>query len=187
MHADIICTTPFTPTDVEKITNLMGIQKNEACALDQRIHQEHCQALLGQNTLADKWILIVEDNAINQVVIEGILEEIGLQNLLANNGQEAIDILNQEAAKLDKDPSHRSVDLILMDCQMPILDGYATTQKIRSGEASQHFCNIPIVALTANAMAGDREKCLDAGMDDYLTKPFETDNLLYTLKHYLSR
>lgn len=115
---------------------------------------------------AEKRILLVEDNAINQIVAVGILEDLGLSADVANNGLEAIQALLNS-------PPDNPYELILMDCQMPELDGYEATRKIRNGDAGDHFRNITIIAMTANAMQGDREKCIDAGMNDYLSKPID--------------
>ena len=107
-------------------------------------------------------ILVVEDNAVNQEVALGMLEQIGFSAEVADNGREGLDRLASEA-----------FDLVLMDCQMPVLDGYAATRELRATEARDGRARLPVIALTANAMTGDAEKCLDAGMDDYLSKPFE--------------
>jgi len=105
-------------------------------------------------------VLIVEDNRINQQVTMSMLECLNLKYLLADNGKEALDVMAS---------SH--VDIVLMDCQMPVLDGYETTRQIRASETGSQ--RIPIIALTANALQGDAEKCLNAGMDDYLAKPID--------------
>jgi CheY-like chemotaxis protein len=105
-------------------------------------------------------------NETNQFVIESLLEDMGLEFEFANNGIEAIDCMR----KKDK---HGRYDLVLMDCQMPEMDGYEATRQIRAGVAGKLYCGIPVIAMTANAMAGDREKCLAAGMSDYLTKPID--------------
>lgn len=115
------------------------------------------------------YILLAEDNEINQKIIQYSLTNAGYSVDIARNGQEAIDLYHQN-----------NYDLVLMDVQMPILDGYEATAHIREVEnvimnGSQR---IPIVALTANAMKGDREKCLDAGMDEYLSKPFTPNDLI---------
>ena len=78
-------------------------------------------------------------------------------------------------------------DLVLMDCQMPEMDGFEATRRIRSGDAGQAHRSIPIIAMTARAMQGDREKCLEAGMDDYLPKPIDTAALTDTLNKWLSK
>jgi len=125
-------------------------------------------------------ILVVDDNVINQEVACGLLANLNMDSLTANNGQNALEKLQQSS---DKEP----FDLILMDCQMPVLDGFSATQKIRAGEAGERYCNIIIIAMTAGAMDGDRENCLQSGMDDYLSKPIETDRFESTLRGWLSR
>ncbi|MGI9519046.1 MAG: response regulator [Pirellulaceae bacterium] len=104
-------------------------------------------------------ILLAEDNLVNQKLAIGILEQLGHQVTVANNGQEALDMLEQQA-----------YDLVLMDVQMPLIDGLEATRQLRQRESSLGT-HVPIVAMTAHAMKGDRERCLDAGMDDYLCKP----------------
>ena len=113
-------------------------------------------------------------DALNQRIGVALLKRGGFQCEIANNGQEAIDTL----ARLP-------FDLILMDCQMPILDGYGATRAIRQREARSGE-HIPIIAMTANAMEGDRERCLAAGMDDYITKPVVSEQLYTKLAHWLS-
>ncbi|TWX52838.1 response regulator [Colwellia hornerae] len=116
-------------------------------------------------------ILLVEDNRINQVVILGVLANIGLSADVAGNGIEAL-------AALNISPEDAPYQIIIMDCQMPEMDGYDATRAIRAGEAGVVHRNIPIIAMTANAMKGDKEKCLAAGMSDYASKPVDTDILL---------
>lgn len=108
-------------------------------------------------------ILVVEDNPVNQSVALHMLDQLGYEGIAAGNGLEAIARLNQ---------GH--FPIIFMDCQMPELDGYETTRKIREMESTRTDTSIPpmrIIAMTANAMEGDRQRCLDAGMDDYISKP----------------
>lgn len=119
----------------------------------------------------DASILLVEDNQINQIVAEGILKKFGLTVDIANNGKEAIDALRE-----------RDYDLVFMDCQMPIMDGYEATSHIRNQLV---LGSLPIVALTANAMKGDQEKCLQAGMSDYLSKPINPMRLKEVLDRWL--
>jgi signal transduction histidine kinase/ActR/RegA family two-component response regulator len=125
---------------------------------------------------ANLHVLLVEDNFINQEVMKAILDGQNIEVKVANDGLEALSILT--------DPQSEIFDLILMDCQMPNLDGYEATRRIRAGDAGKTVCNIPIVALTANTMNSEREKCLDAGMNDYLTKPINTDALESILIKY---
>ncbi|MBA6375174.1 response regulator [Colwellia sp. BRX8-2] len=123
-------------------------------------------------------ILIVEDNRINQMVALGVLEELGFTADAVANGLEAL-ISLKESLK-----SH-PYSLVIMDCQMPEMDGYEATRLIRKGDAGQKNKVIPIIAMTANAMQGDKEKCLIAGMDDYLTKPIEINKVKAKLKLWL--
>jgi two-component system, sensor histidine kinase and response regulator len=123
-------------------------------------------------------LLLVEDNQVNQLVAKGILTEIGYITDVAGDGLEALDSLRQT-------PDDYPYNLILMDCQMPEMDGYEATQKIREGRAGDRYKSIPIIAMTANAMTGDREKCINAGMDDYLSKPVAPDQLASKLDKWL--
>lgn len=111
--------------------------------------------------LQDKHILLAEDNRVNQLYVKEVLEDMGCIVSTADNGEEAIQLAQKQ-----------EFSLIIMDCQMPVMDGYEAAQRITSlkktGVLPQ---NLPIIALTANAMASDRQKCIDAGMDDYLSKP----------------
>jgi CheY-like chemotaxis protein/HPt (histidine-containing phosphotransfer) domain-containing protein len=121
-------------------------------------------------------ILLVEDNIVNQEVALGILMGLGYKNIdIANNGVEALNQLNN---------SDKHYDIILMDCQMPEMDGYETTRLIRAGKAPNP--QIPIVAMTANAMKGDREKCLAAGMSAYTSKPIDPERLQAALDEWVS-
>lgn len=123
-------------------------------------------------------ILLVEDNAVNQAVASGLLERFGLNCTIANNGQEAI-------AALRSADSEQAFELVFLDCQMPVMDGYATARAIRAGEAGEHHLEVPIVAMTANALAGDRAECLAAGMTDYMAKPLNPDELQTQLLRHL--
>ncbi|MBV1905479.1 MAG: EAL domain-containing protein [Pseudomonadales bacterium] len=119
-------------------------------------------------------ILLAEDNLVNQMVAQDTLELFGCEVELAENGEYAVRAVNEH-----------DYDLVFMDIQMPVLDGCQATQKIREGE-SLGAARIPIIALTANAMDGDRERFLAAGMDDYLSKPFEQSELIKILEHWLA-
>lgn len=114
-------------------------------------------------------ILIAEDNAVNAMIARVLLEKAGHLVDLAINGKEALDALLK-----------RKYDIVIMDCQMPVMDGFEATRAIRSSK--EIWKDIPIIAMTANAMAGDRERCLEAGMSDYISKPVKKDDLLRIIK-----
>jgi len=118
-------------------------------------------------------ILLAEDNLINQKVAIRIIESMGFRIEAANNGQEALEMLEKEP-----------YDLVLMDVQMPVMDGFKATQAIRTSETINNA--IPIIAMTAHAMKGDRERCLDAGMDDYVPKPINQGELRKAIDRQLT-
>lgn len=124
-------------------------------------------------------VLLVEDNPVNQIVALSVLKNLGVTADVASNGYDALAALKA----MDK-PSQYSA--IIMDCQMPEMDGYETASKIKSGEAGHSAINIPIIAMTANAMQGDKQRCLDAGMDDYMTKPISQQTVIAKLKKWIS-
>jgi PAS domain S-box-containing protein len=115
-------------------------------------------------------LLVAEDNPANQLVARLTLEKMGHEIVLADNGREAVERLAGSA-----------FDAVLMDCQMPVMDGYEATRRIRSGEIAGVDAGTPIIALTAYALAGDRARCLAAGMDDYVTKPLSAEHLRQAL------
>ncbi|TMO44102.1 hypothetical protein CWC25_10085, partial [Pseudoalteromonas sp. S4389] len=117
-------------------------------------------------------VLIVDDNEINIEVAKGALDELPINILTASNGQDAIELLNHF------NTNEKQINCILMDCQMPILDGYQVCEKIRTGKAGKSFIDVPIIAMTASAMAGEKEKCLAVGMSDYVSKPIEAVKVL---------
>ncbi|RLT94002.1 ATP-binding protein [Ketobacter sp.] len=121
-------------------------------------------------------ILVVDDNQINQEVAVGLIEDSGASIVTVDNGKEAMDALAESA-----------FDLVLMDCQMPVMDGYTATRQIRSGLSGEAARKVPIVAMTASAMAGDRERCMLAGMDDYITKPLEPAELEPKLVYWINQ
>ena len=121
-------------------------------------------------------VLVVDDNATNLMVAKGILEFLGLEVQTVVNGQEALNMLQEER-----------FDLIFMDCHMPVMDGYLATKNIRKLKSPMNEKSIPIIAFTASAMEGDREKCLAAGMDDYITKPMNVVVVQNKLKLWMPK
>jgi two-component system, sensor histidine kinase and response regulator len=119
-------------------------------------------------------ILLAEDNVVNQMLARRLLERLGANVTIADTGMAAIERLSISA-----------FNVVLMDCQMPELDGYEATRRIRKGAAGEAARTVPIIALTANALSGDRERCLESGMDDYLVKPINPDELREKLERVL--
>jgi CheY-like chemotaxis protein/HPt (histidine-containing phosphotransfer) domain-containing protein len=120
-------------------------------------------------------VLLAEDNAVNQIVARKMLEALDCEYDIVQNGQEAL-----------KAALHERYDIVLMDCQMPVMDGYAASRAIREHEATNAAAGrLPIIALTANALVGDKEQCLAAGMDDHLAKPYSREQLALMLAQWL--
>jgi signal transduction histidine kinase/DNA-binding response OmpR family regulator/HPt (histidine-containing phosphotransfer) domain-containing protein len=127
-------------------------------------------------------VLVVEDNPVNQELVQSMLESVGCRATLVGDGREAVEALT--ASPFDQ--RHDPYDLVLMDCQMPVMDGYTATARIREWQSrDSEAVRVPIIALTANAMDGDRDRCLKAGMDEYLAKPFTRGELIEVLKRWL--
>ncbi len=125
------------------------------------VPQSHCR------------VLVVEDNLINQRVAVIILSKLGYSADVAGDGSEALEMLQKQ-----------HYDLILMDCQMPVMDGFEATHAIRA--LPSDLSRIPIIAVTANALAGQREKCLATGMNEYISKPINSELLAAALRKYLA-
>jgi len=127
-----------------------------------------------ETNFAGKRVLIVEDNKINLMVAQAILESLGCSIEIAENGRNGIECM-----------AAGGFDIVLMDCQMPEMDGFEATRvwRAREGEGAKR---LTIVAVTANALKGDRERCLAVGMDDYLSKPFTRAQLVSTLARWVS-
>ncbi|MCB2184547.1 MAG: response regulator [Desulfobulbaceae bacterium] len=153
-------------------TALLGLPLNQ----EEEARQEHekLPEIVLPNQHFAAHILVVEDNLTNQIITQGMLEHLGCEVDLASNGQEALEALKKA-----------SYDLVFMDCQMPTMDGYEATSHIRTLQAQNNLAPMPIIALTAHAMKGDREQCIEAGMDDYLSKPVEEGQLIRILRRWL--
>jgi len=158
----------FKPVTLSKLKNILATTANTTPQLVE-------ESMPIQQTKFDAHILITEDNIINQKLIKRILEEHGITVDIANNGLESFE-------------KRRSgnYDLLFMDIQMPVMDGIEATHEILDYEEDENVPHVPIVALTANALKGDRERFLGEGMDEYITKPIETTELLYILNKFLS-
>jgi CheY-like chemotaxis protein len=124
--------------------------------------------------LVDRTVLLVDDDARNIFALSSVLERRGMRVLTATTGNEAIQLID----------SNPDIAIVLMDIMMPEMDGYQTMTQIRKNDK---FRRLPMIALTAKAMKGDREKCLDAGASDYLAKPVNTEQLLSALRIWLHR
>ncbi|TMO67692.1 response regulator [Pseudoalteromonas aurantia] len=160
LNPDLVFLRPLTPANALKL-----------CTLSKQQTPDSPQ----QKGTINASILLVEDNKVNQVVALALLKRLDITPTCIDNGRFAIEHLKQQPKRYD---------VILMDCQMPELDGYQTTGQIRQGIAGKQHQSTAIVALTANAMQGDREKCLAAGMDDYLSKPIEFNDLEAALRKW---
>lgn len=164
-----LLTKPATPSNLKRV--LESAISKEAKSTIELFEQRREKSSSSENNS----VLLVEDNRTNQLVAKKILSTLGQDVTIANNGQEAIEILIK---------GETAFSLIFMDCQMPVLDGYQTTENIRAGAAGKQNIHIPIIAMTANAMKGDKEKCLLHGMDDYISKPINIDILKEKIAHH---
>ncbi|MBQ4879201.1 response regulator [Pseudoalteromonas luteoviolacea] len=178
LHYAILCHTPDELAALPKVhecnTVLAPLTPATALALVQKQHTAQQES---QNIHLNCSVLLVEDNKINQTVALSLLSKIGIKADCAANGRLAIEHLQK---------TEQPYDIILMDCQMPEMDGYTATQVIRQGKGGTHHKDTVIIALTANAMEGDEEKCLAAGMDAYLSKPIDFDLLTKSLQEWTS-
>ncbi len=172
-------TKPTHPSELPQILN--RVWQNQKTGKDAPLITRHSikKAPITERSkfeMTDTKILLAEDNKVNQMVAVQILENIGCKVVTAENGMEAIDFYKQQP-----------FDFIFMDCQMPDVDGYEASQTIRKHEADNERKRLPIVAFTANVMQGDREKCLAAGMDDYVGKPVKPEDLEKMLIKWLPK
>jgi len=159
---------PVTPSlMLNTIMHVFGKEgfKQISTSLDEKIEPESLEQLFGAR------VLLVEDNIINQEVAQEILQQAGLTVTVAVNGQEAVSMVMSN-----------TYDVVLMDIQMPVMDGYDATRQIRKNPTA---AELPIIAMTANVLQAEREKCLQAGMNDYITKPIDTLLLFRTMGHWI--
>jgi len=129
--------------------------------------------------LKGRYVLVVEDNEINQIVIKEQLSDMGIRCELANNGQEGVDAINRSVA------TRTPFDMVFMDCQMPVMDGLTAVKHIRAIN-HESIEGLPIVALTANALTGEKERCLSAGMNDFMSKPVSAKKLKQCILHHIA-
>ncbi|MFZ2329672.1 MAG: response regulator, partial [Rhodoferax sp.] len=160
------------PVTSSTLLEAIGEALNKGFITDTRANEKAGNHSEIMARLAGARVLLVEDNEMNQELALELLRNAGMEVVLANHGQQALDILAN-------DPHF---DGILMDCQMPVMDGYAATRAIRQNPA---FRDLPIIAMTANAMAGDREKVLEAGMWDHIAKPLSVDEMFATIAKWI--
>lgn len=153
---------------------ILTILNSKLKSVAQKEKQIITRYVLAENRNKKRRILVVEDNIVNQKIAIKILEKYGYRVNAVANGQEAL-----HALKL------ASYDLVLMDCQMPVMDGYEATKEIRNSNSKVMNNKIFVIAMTANAMKGDREKCINAGMDDYIAKPINPQALKKTIERWL--
>jgi len=177
---------PATASDLYNAINVVADDGEALAYADPLVTQHNLKVLVSsEGAESSSWpaktrILLVEDNQINQLVATTILKEKGLLADVAANGVEAINSLMNA-------PADAPYTLVLMDCQMPEMDGYEASRGIRAGDSGERNIDIPIIAMTANAMQGDKEKCLEAGMSDYLSKPMNAAALVEKLQKWLNK
>ncbi|MDR2839499.1 MAG: response regulator [Azonexus sp.] len=170
VYLDHVLTKPTTPsTLLEAIGEALGKGFIVETRADEKT-DSHKEAM---GRLQNARLLLVDDNELNQELVLELLNKAGVEAVLAKNGQEALDILSRD----DR------FDGVLMDCQMPVMDGYMTTQEIRKNPAWE---KLPIIAMTASAMSGDREKVLGVGMNDHIAKPLDIGEMFVTIARWVT-
>jgi len=160
----------YKPVNFSKLSKLM----EEITLIEEQEELEAQENLSKTEMFKGKHALVAEDNVINQKLITKILSDFGLEVTLANNGEEAVALRKQN-----------DYDIIFMDIQMPVMGGIDATKHILEYEQSSKQAHVPIIALTANALQGDRERYIEAGMDDYTSKPINIDQIQFLLESYL--
>ncbi|GEC95507.1 hypothetical protein ZRA01_15800 [Zoogloea ramigera] len=160
------------PTSPSTLLEAIGRALDKGIMADTHVTRriDNCEAAVAR--LRGARVLLVEDNDMNQELAVELLNRAGLLVVVANNGQEALDILARD----------RDFDGVLMDCQMPVMDGYSATREIRASPLLRH---LPVLAMTANAMASDQQKVLDAGMNDHIAKPLDVGVMFATMARWI--
>jgi CheY-like chemotaxis protein len=160
------------PTSPSTLLEAIGRALDKGIMADTHVTRriDNCEAAVAR--LRGARVLLVEDNDMNQELAVELLSRAGLLVVVANNGQEALDILARD----------RDFDGVLMDCQMPVMDGYSATREIRASPLLRH---LPVLAMTANAMASDQQKVLDAGMNDHIAKPLDVGVMFATMARWI--
>ncbi|WP_407279367.1 response regulator [Aromatoleum evansii] len=160
------------PVTASRLLEAIGEALDKRGLVDTRAHESIDGSSAAMATLAGARVLLVEDNEMNQELATDLLRQAGIEVVVAGNGQEALDTLARDAR----------FDGILMDCQMPVMDGYTATREIRRNPA---WAKLPVLAMTANTMAGDRDKAIAAGMDDHIAKPLDVSGMFVTLAKWI--
>jgi CheY-like chemotaxis protein len=160
------------PTNCSTLLEALGEALGKNVAGSKRTIEKAAYQITAMRKLQGARLLLVEDNELNQELVVELLRYAGMDIVLANHGKEGLDILARDA----------NFDGVLMDCQMPVMDGYTATREIRRNPA---FARLPIIAMTANAMAGDRDKALEAGMSDHIAKPLNVAAMFATLAKWI--
>ncbi|SIQ81789.1 PAS domain S-box-containing protein [Aromatoleum tolulyticum] len=160
------------PVTASRLLEAIGEALDKRGLVDTRAHESIDGSSAAMAALAGARVLLVEDNEMNQELATDLLRQAGMEVVVAGNGQEALDILARDAR----------FDGILMDCQMPVMDGYTATREIRRNPA---WAGLPVLAMTANTMAGDRDKAIAAGMDDHIAKPLDVAGMFVTLAKWI--
>ena len=165
----VVLTKPVTPSS---LLEAIGVVLGRDTHSDTRAGERSQQNASTVASLNGARLLLVEDNELNQELASELLESVGIRLRLATHGQEAMDILAEDG----------DFDGVLMDCQMPVMDGYTATRKIRQ---QPRFSTLPVIAMTANAMDGDRERALECGMNDHISKPLNVESMFATMAKWI--
>ncbi|AZZ76731.1 diguanylate cyclase [Pseudomonas sp. RU47] len=169
LQLPVILTKPVTPSS---LLEAIGVVLGRDTHSDTRAGERSQQNASTVASLNGARLLLVEDNELNQELASELLESVGIRLRLATHGQEALDILGEDG----------DFDGVLMDCQMPVMDGYTATRQIRQ---QPRFSTLPVIAMTANAMDGDRERALECGMNDHISKPLNVETMFATMAKWI--